>query len=1274
MEFYELSDDPIPAPRPTSARKSRYAAEVSGQSLRNDMWKTGEEDEETALSTAADSSQTEGGNLAPSSMLLRRPHPGPVYSVSIRTPEEGEPMIVTGGRDGIVRLYHLEEENEEEGAEPFLTFEGHSDAVMCLTTYRPPGGEGGVVVVSGSKDKSVRVWVVATKSSFHALFKHTDTVWCVQVAQPTDLEPVIVSAGLDGNVEVWSLLRGELMRTIIAIPKSAKDRRVFSLAIYYGEDGESASPGILSGGEDQIINLWSIETGEVLKTFIGHSDAVVSLAVCHHYLGDAYKDAGVLELRDTLFASGSKDGTVRIWSVKTTEMLRVLRGHNNSVLSVFFLPQSFYFYYGERHHELALSSSRNLGRKLVGAVGRKLLAKLKREEEDSGGGGSVGIAGGSERNRPKSAPSRAADQNAKLDAESVDNPLRRLSTAWQRQQQQQEATEEEEASAPGVPYVVDLAILSSGKDGRVFLWNLATGKTMRSMHHHSSAATAVCGYEDKERQQLKVVTASVDASVATLTISTASCITSAEKAYENDKNGRPLPPMALALVPDEFQRWGHTYLLIQSEKMSVDEFFAGDQFFLFSRAILDRCIDFVELFLPLSPTGLVTHSQDRQLQAAGVEGAKTGKDRTLSASSVASSLAGGDNYSDLDLAQIAEAEALHLKNKLLGLKDNIRGVLAFDAEGDDGALRGIENASILRLAVARGDIRLTLCILDAWRRLVNAPPRDWMEQCRGPFTRLPKRDLVALAYKFPLIFQNFITSLRLQPAHNLILRECTAVIPVGKHYLKKGGTGCLTRDIDTWKVSGQKMSETMVAQYLPLAHAADLDMLRAFTRTCSVLDSVEIFQSEVGAAAIKFAWSKFGIEHHRYRVCFYIFFIAVFVLFAITDPYSSSSRIASEDAQIIPAYLLVVVVIVQLCLHVQQCLFEQQSIWRHFFTQFWPFLDLLGAVFIGYTASISLSEDREKGGQELPRFLMSINLLIQMLATLSFFRAFESTGPLVSMIIRICYDIRFYLFLLAVILFGFSLSFWCLCSNEYYKPDQVTLLNNITTASAVWYTTPVAGNDDPQGSYAFASLQGAYMESFVFLTGQFSIEPFSGCGYDDTVPGRINHSIRGFAIFLAAVFAVLVQLMMVNVLIALMTESYGRLSERGVAQARLMQAQLICESAGAISKSLARKKQKNPGLEDLQPKIVYLLRRAADLVHEGDLGNDDDGPSVEEVRSAASVVAKHTDAHAERIEGILRGTVTEIDSVLGEQDDAIYELRRNIEALAAKTKRILTSS
>ena len=74
------------------------------------------------------------------------------------------------------------------------------------------------------------------------------------------------------------------------------------------------------------------------------------------------------------------------------------------------------------------------------------------------------------------------------------------------------------------------------------------------------------------------------------------------------------------------------------------------------------------------------------------------------------------------------------------------------------------------------------------------------------------------------------------------------------------------------------------------------------------------------------------------------------------------------------------------------------------------------------------------------------------------------------------------------------------------------------------------------------------------------------------------------------------------------------------------------------------------------------------------MGNDDDSPSVEEVRSAASVVAKHTDAHAERIEGILRGTVTELDAVLGEQDDAIYELRRNIEALAAKTKRILTSS
>ena len=83
----------------------------------------------------------------------------------------------------------------------------------------------------------------------------------------------------------------------------------------FSPDGKCA----LSGGQDNTVRLWDLETGRCLRVLEGHRDTVYSVA---------WSSDGRYAL------SGSADDTVRLWDLKTGHCLRVLKGHKGSVLSV----------------------------------------------------------------------------------------------------------------------------------------------------------------------------------------------------------------------------------------------------------------------------------------------------------------------------------------------------------------------------------------------------------------------------------------------------------------------------------------------------------------------------------------------------------------------------------------------------------------------------------------------------------------------------------------------------------------------------------------------------------------------------------------------------------------------------------------------------------------------------------------------------------------------------------------------------------------------------
>jgi WD40 repeat protein len=110
-----------------------------------------------------------------------------------------------------------------------------------------------------------------------------------------------------------------LAQEIIGYPRTFAGHTGCVDSAAFSPDGRFA----LSGSFDNTLRLWKVATGQCLRTFEGHGERVNSVAYS----------------RDGRFAiSGSKDKTLRLWDVASGKCLRIFEGHTNDVSSVAFSP------------------------------------------------------------------------------------------------------------------------------------------------------------------------------------------------------------------------------------------------------------------------------------------------------------------------------------------------------------------------------------------------------------------------------------------------------------------------------------------------------------------------------------------------------------------------------------------------------------------------------------------------------------------------------------------------------------------------------------------------------------------------------------------------------------------------------------------------------------------------------------------------------------------------------------------------------------------------
>ncbi len=121
------------------------------------------------------------------------------------------------------------------------------------------------------------------------------------------------------------------MRAISITPLHASEKPEIFVQLGHTDFGGIGSAAVFShagkylssAGSSGAIKLWEVETGREIKTLLGHSTNLTSLAFSHD---------------DRYLLSGSVDKTIKLWDVSTGKEIRTFKGHPDIVKSVAFSP------------------------------------------------------------------------------------------------------------------------------------------------------------------------------------------------------------------------------------------------------------------------------------------------------------------------------------------------------------------------------------------------------------------------------------------------------------------------------------------------------------------------------------------------------------------------------------------------------------------------------------------------------------------------------------------------------------------------------------------------------------------------------------------------------------------------------------------------------------------------------------------------------------------------------------------------------------------------
>lgn len=205
-------------------------------------------------------------------------------------------IVLAGSEDSTVWMWNADR------AAYLNMFSGHGSSVAC-GDFTPDGK----TICTGSDDATLRIWNPKTGENIHVIRGHpyhTEGLTCLTISADSTLA---LTGSKDGSVHMVNIITGKVVSSLVSHTDSIE-------CIGFSR----SSPWAATGSMDQKLIIWDLQHSSPRST-CDHEDGVT----CLTWLGTS-----------KYIVTGCVDGKVRVWDSLSGDCVRTFRGHTEAIQAI----------------------------------------------------------------------------------------------------------------------------------------------------------------------------------------------------------------------------------------------------------------------------------------------------------------------------------------------------------------------------------------------------------------------------------------------------------------------------------------------------------------------------------------------------------------------------------------------------------------------------------------------------------------------------------------------------------------------------------------------------------------------------------------------------------------------------------------------------------------------------------------------------------------------------------------------------------------------------